>query len=299
MTIGIYQITNNLNKKQYIGQSIDIENRILSHFRTKDNCYIHQAIQKYGKENFSYKIIEICSKDELDEREKYYIKKYNTLRPNGYNLTEGGHSVANFVKRPISKYTIGGKLIESYSSIKEAARQNNLDSRNIQQALDKKVNTCGGFQWYDIDDINIIRNPKTNTGYDKIPVCQYDLLTGQFLREFDSCSEAARFCGGKDTKQIKKCCEYLNYGYQGYGYLWSYLSDKRQFLTPYDSKKMHQTNNKPVKQIDIVTNQILKVYENVKIAAEELGMKKGGNSAILRVCNGKQQTCCGYRWEYV
>lgn len=45
---------------------------------------------KYGIENFNFKILEECSKSELNDKERYYIQKYNTLAPNGYNLQKGG-----------------------------------------------------------------------------------------------------------------------------------------------------------------------------------------------------------------
>lgn len=52
---------------------------------------IHRAFQKYGFENFEYMILEKCSKEELSERERYWINFYNTTNKDyGYNLSEGG-----------------------------------------------------------------------------------------------------------------------------------------------------------------------------------------------------------------
>ena len=49
------------------------------------------AMQKYGIENFTLSILELCDKSKLNEREKFWIKKLNTNDKNcGYNLTEGG-----------------------------------------------------------------------------------------------------------------------------------------------------------------------------------------------------------------
>lgn len=57
--IGIYKVTNLINNKVYIGQSIDIERRKYSHIyssshpNTPDyNVRFHQALRKYGIENF-------------------------------------------------------------------------------------------------------------------------------------------------------------------------------------------------------------------------------------------------------
>lgn len=58
------------------------------------NQLIHQAIRKYGIENFKIEILEDNIPDDIvDKKEQNYIKSYNTMSPNGYNLTEGG--VAN------------------------------------------------------------------------------------------------------------------------------------------------------------------------------------------------------------
>lgn len=87
--IGIYKITNLINNQSYIGQSINIEQRIKQHFRNKDKTAIDNAIQKYGKENFQWEIVEECSLKELNEREQYWILYYDTYR-HGYNQTWGG-----------------------------------------------------------------------------------------------------------------------------------------------------------------------------------------------------------------
>ena len=94
---GIYKITNSTNQKMYIGQSINIQKRINEHFwkanLPKDrsfNSILHQAIRKYGAENFYYEVLEFCSLENLDDRERYYIAKYNSITPNGYNVLIGG-----------------------------------------------------------------------------------------------------------------------------------------------------------------------------------------------------------------
>lgn len=58
---GIYRITNKINGKSYIGQSVNIKNRWYVHKATKDDYPIHRAIRKYGKNNFSWEILEECS----------------------------------------------------------------------------------------------------------------------------------------------------------------------------------------------------------------------------------------------
>jgi len=90
---GIYKITNLINQKSYIGQSVDIKRRWRDHrkaIQTGENC-LYKAIRKYGIENFSFEIIKECTPDELNDLERYYINLYDTYY-NGYNSTLGGDS---------------------------------------------------------------------------------------------------------------------------------------------------------------------------------------------------------------
>ena len=88
---GIYLITNKVNGKKYVGQSIDIEERWKRHIiaSKKSELHIHRAIRKYGIDNFDFSILEECSVDKLDEREIYWISELDTYN-NGYNMTIGG-----------------------------------------------------------------------------------------------------------------------------------------------------------------------------------------------------------------
>lgn len=95
---GIYCIENTKSNKKYIGQSVNIEDRWRQHISELNkgihyNSYLQNAWNKYGSECFDFYILEYCNNDELDEKECYYIKKYNTTdRENGYNLQSGGQA---------------------------------------------------------------------------------------------------------------------------------------------------------------------------------------------------------------
>ena len=89
--IGIYKITDLTNNLIYIGQSNNIQRRKTEHFNSNkyDSSKIDIAIQEKGVDNFKFEIIEECSEDKLDEREKYWIEYYDSYT-NGYNMTKGG-----------------------------------------------------------------------------------------------------------------------------------------------------------------------------------------------------------------
>lgn len=105
----IYKITCKETNKVYIGQTYShIKNhgkyrpagylkRFASHIseaiintKKKQCTYLNNAIRKYGKDNFCCELLKTCELSELDENEKENIIKYNSLYPNGYNLTHGG-----------------------------------------------------------------------------------------------------------------------------------------------------------------------------------------------------------------
>lgn len=94
----IYKVTNNLNGNVYIGQtSKTLEERRSKHEKeslteNRKTVKFHNALQKYGFENFTWEILKTCSSQEqLDFYEEYYIQKYNSLdREKGYNLKHGG-----------------------------------------------------------------------------------------------------------------------------------------------------------------------------------------------------------------
>lgn len=116
----IYKITCKLNEKSYVGKTArSLEVRITEHLynsRTRRNkSYIDNAIGKYNWKNFTVEVLEICQTlEQLNEREKFWIRELNCKKPNGYNLTDGGEGVSGRIMPPehrakISKSNSGQK----------------------------------------------------------------------------------------------------------------------------------------------------------------------------------------------
>lgn len=139
---GIYLIRNLVNNKIYVGQAVNVRRRWLEHLRAGQpeiysNAHerdlrtaIHLAIQKYGIENFSISILEKCERNELNEKEIYWIK---TLKSNdkkiGYNLTSGGEtSGIKGEQHGMSKLTQ-----EQVDQIYELLKHSNLNLDEINQ----------------------------------------------------------------------------------------------------------------------------------------------------------------------
>lgn len=100
MKSGIYIINNKINNKVYIGQSVNMDKRIKKHFNSLENGthyneHLQNAFNKYGRDNFLVDVLEECSIEELNEREKYYIQLYDSAsREKGYNIEFGGNNSA-------------------------------------------------------------------------------------------------------------------------------------------------------------------------------------------------------------
>ena len=98
----VYLIWNKVNGKRYVGQTVQpLKRRFNEHVRKKDNTLIHNAICKYGKENFYCGVIKTCeSKEEMDYWEKFFIAALRTKKPYGYNLTDGGEGFIGYRHTP-------------------------------------------------------------------------------------------------------------------------------------------------------------------------------------------------------
>lgn len=89
----VYKITNKINGKSYVGQTVQsLERRWKKHITQKSHCHaLKSAILKYGPENFEIKTLTTYdSIEKMNDGERYYINLFNTLAPDGYNLTNGG-----------------------------------------------------------------------------------------------------------------------------------------------------------------------------------------------------------------
>ena len=101
----IYKITNKLNNKIYIGQTIKkrptdrySQHRYLANHleQEKGINYLHRAMASDGLDNFYFEVIEQIENSLLNEREQYWIEYYNCIIPNGYNITKGGNGTLGY-----------------------------------------------------------------------------------------------------------------------------------------------------------------------------------------------------------
>lgn len=142
--IGIYKITNKITNKSYIGQSVRIERCWKEHQQLTSNSVISKAIRKYGVDNFNFEIIETCSKENLDDREIYWIQYYNTIVPNGYNVAEDKnnnyHTTYRFFDKEIFLQIIND-IKNSDLSFREISQKYNVHPSTITRINKGEIHT--------------------------------------------------------------------------------------------------------------------------------------------------------------
>ena len=155
----IYKITNTVNSKAYIGQTIHdaVKTRIHHHLSGygKTNDLVKRAVKKYGRDAFTYEILHDGIIPEfLDMLEIEAIAKFNTLAPNGYNLTTGGRSAfpSEGTRRKMSEAQKGrtpwnkgkSRSAETRRKISEAKKGKSLSEEHRQKISEVQKGTRTG-----------------------------------------------------------------------------------------------------------------------------------------------------------
>lgn len=137
----IYKTTNLINGKFYIGKDEKNNPEYLG-----SGKILKLSIEKHGKHMFKKEIIESCaSKEELNEREKYWIGELSATTY-GYNITEGGTGGRTKFNK-IHQFEKTGILIKEWSSAAEIQKLLGFDSSAILKACKGKLLTVKGFIW--------------------------------------------------------------------------------------------------------------------------------------------------------
>lgn len=308
---GIYKITNMVNGKVYIGQSIDIKRRWTQHKKIGHNLSEHKyerdydkvlyrAMRKYGVDSFEFSIIEECSEDELYQREQYWIEKYQSLSiyGKGYNLTDGGAGGGGVTQmRATYQYDLDGKFVAEYISIKEAtlAMGLNRDNGAIQNAIGQEGATSCGYQWrYErFEKIEpIVHQSKQKK------IAMYD-LSGNFIRIFDGATDAAEYVGRTPSAVTRHCCvRGINCG----GYTFRYCEeDNPPLCIEVPQKSKYHKNARPIAQYS-KEGDLIKVYPSISCIVQDLGID---SSQIYKCCNKitnksghSYKTYKGFIWRF-
>ena len=275
----IYKITNLINHKIYIGKTCrDIKTRWNEHcsqaYNHNDNFHLHNAIAKYGKENFTIEEIDNTTDiTTLNQLEQFYIKKYDTTNQQlGYNLTVGGDGNRKYDWEEIRA------LWDQGYAVKEIINYLHCDKGTVGQAL-KNYSTYT----YQLS----LRRSNARSK----PINQYN-LNRQLICTFPSVAEAARSINCNEMS-IFNC---LHNSHYALGYFWTYQDES----LPNNVHANTSTKKRKIKQYDLNHN-LLRTFMSAADAARTVHPNSNINSSsssILQVCKGNRRTAYGYIWEY-
>ena len=251
----IYLIENKINNHKYIGQTTQgYLHRFKQHLQESqygDTSILHNAIRKWGEDNFKVEVIETCDVNQLDEREIYWISFYNTYKSKDhYNMTSGGEG-----------YLLSDEIKDKISDAMKKVPRGEKWEKSMSDAMKKKI--ANGEKW------GFMLGKYVTTSHHKRKIkgtpnlnpkgnalqWGYKPLSDEVLI-FDSITEAAKKVKGIGHNISRAAKD----GYSAYGYYWELL-DKRP-------------NRMKVYAVDPETGDKTETFPSIKAAARAFGNER-------------------------
>lgn len=333
---GIYIITNKANGKVYIGQSINLWLRINEGYLQKlpknkgHNIHLQRAWNKYGKESFTFEVLEyVLDVEKLNEVETSWIKFYDASNKKfGYNIFPEGNSprgrtmseefkkkikiinsgsnngmygqthtdeVKEIISKansiPIVQLDIEGQFVREWRSVTEAAEYYGVARAPITSVVRKKTTTSCGFIWV----------YKKEYEENKFNLFEHlkrkkDLRRGvvQFTMDGKYISEFDSITKAQlftKTRNIVSACQ----GHMKHagGCKWMYKDEYEK----YGYKNKYREKEKKTRSIVQISLDldVVKIWSSIEEASKELGVARAN---IRNVCNGKLNTSAGFIWMF-
>lgn len=307
----IYQIYNPFNMKSYIGQTTQtIKTRLSGHKSSSkvgvdDSYFLYTDARNFGWDIFdTYEVkkIECGTLDELrellNEKEIYYINHYNTLYPNGYNISPGGNARNSHCYVRVYQFDANKKLIAEYKSMAEASLKTGIAVTKISGCCNGDGVTAGDFYWS--------KTPYLPDGIEehrlRRRIVQYT-FDGHIVDVFNSTIEACyQFTSDRQKAEsistnISRCIN--GNSKTTHGYIWKNIHD----VIDSNGNVLEQLPEqdcidsvfqcRPVSQYDKNENYIC-TFPSIIQASNIVGINRSCISACLA---GRQQTAGGYIWK--
>ena len=290
MTPCIYCIRNMINNKCYIGQSINLWERVQDHiYKSKsDTKHLYSSIHKYGLNNFEVFILQKdIEKEKLDDIETKYIQEYKSyIRRHGYNLLDSAKSNKNFKhsKKAIEKIKNKWKEPEYRENISNKVKEQWKNKEWREDILEKRK-IARGTKEFKEKNLQQMRDLKKKYNRSR-KVCQLDIDTLETIKIFNSITEAAKILNLQKVT-ICGCCngKYFHCG----GYKWKHLDGE----TPNKQGKI--LNRRKVNQINKLTGETIKTFTSLSSAAKENNITV---KIMTNLCRSNTRTFKNYIFNY-
>lgn len=303
----IYKATNIINGKVYVGQTIhSLEKRKNQHERayryshSKDFIF-SRAIRKYGKENFTWEIIDTSETlEELNQKEEMWILRLNSLASSGfgYNEKRGGnnhlHSERTKIKisrsqkgklshmygkvgrlNPRSKRVININTGEIYESANICAKELGLSFSHICSVCRGTRGSAGNFVFRYVDsNDNIIVPDKATEKRDIKKIVNVN--TGEI---FDNCKKAVESIGYKVASNLSNKLKSGNGVCYFANTLWKYENVDDEVVKKYIKPIKNKPQKSQMKKVKNVTEGI--EFESISEASKSKGAKSYSYLALL------------------
>lgn len=306
--IGIYKITNTINGKSYIGQSVDIYRRWKREKEDSNNINsrsydypLMKAFRKYGIENFNFEIIEECKIEELNENEIYWIDFYDTFF-HGYNQTLGGDTTLRQPKEKI--IGVISDLINTDMMHKDIAAKWDISTEMVQG-----INT--GRYWKRNTEYPLQKREVVKFYCEK---CGKEITKGSKLC-FECYSDLQTANSNKPSKEILiEDIHYFQGNFTKIGNKYGVTDNTiRKWCNKYEIpsqssyyktvKKEPKEKNRPFKigvvQLNIETGEEINYFNSISDAARSLGLNNKCCTHISDSCKGTRKSAYGYKWKFL
>jgi len=251
----IYKILNKITKKCYIGETISKNvnwrwNQHKQKYKENKGCpALRDAFKKYGLDNFEFSILIICFDDDRFNYEIDYIRKYNSIVPNGYNITKGGEGggfhgknhtkeIKENIKKKLKQKYIDNpylvtqiseknKLLMNNPNIKEKIKSGIAKSEKMKKAIDEK--RIGNYKKIKPNEETKKKISESLIKYHSENICkknnigikiqQYD-LNNLLLNEFESIRSASN---KSSVPRTTISCHLKDKTKTGGGFIWKII----------------------------------------------------------------------------
>lgn len=302
---GIYLLQNVINLKVYIGSSKVIFERRDKHLSLLRKCkhpniYLQRAFNKYCEGNFRFYVLYDCAENQLLKWEQFFIDRFDSANKKfGYNICPNAASTMGKKMSKETRQKISlknkGRLIspEVRQKISNATKgeKNPFFGKSHTWQTKQKISRLNMGRNKGIKRSSRIRQKISNGhNFHKKSVLQFD-KDGNFLKEYESISQAGRQSGIPPSHISMACRKRLNFGGC---FIWKY----KNALKASDWKKKDviyvkiMSIKKPVFQYD-ANGLCLREYTSILTAEKETGIRH-----ISECCRGKANSCGGFLWRY-